>query len=182
VRGNRPLREGKVGRLSLRHGFGEGLHSPEEIAVFRQILENSSKLLAGCTEGLPATQQSKQTMRALIIDDSRTMRMIVGRIIRELGFEITEAGDGQEALKRLVEFGTPDIILVDWNMPVMNGFEFVKAVRANPLYESAYIIMVTTETELGQITRALEAGANEYVMKPFTKEVIRDKLLILGVA
>ena len=121
-------------------------------------------------------------MRALIIDDSRTMRMIVGRIIRELGFEITEAGDGQEGLKRLVEYGTPDIILVDWNMPVMNGFEFVKAVRANPLYERAYIIMVTTETELGQITRALEAGANEYVMKPFTKEVIRDKLLILGVA
>ena len=122
-------------------------------------------------------------MRALIIDDSRTMRMIIGRIIRELGFEITEAGDGQEALKRLIEMGTtPELIMVDWNMPVMNGYEFLKAVRANPLYESAHIVMVTTETELGQITRALEAGANEYVMKPFTKEVIRDKLLILGVA
>ena len=120
-------------------------------------------------------------MRALIIDDSRTMRMIVGKIIRELGYEITEAGDGQEGLKKLWNRDSgPDSGGLE--MPVMNGFEFVKAVRANPLYESAHIVMVTTETELGQITRALEAGANEYVMKPFTKEVIRDKLLILGVA
>lgn len=121
-------------------------------------------------------------MRALILDDSRTMRMIVGKIIRELGFEISEAGDGQEGLKRLEEIGTPEVMLVDWNMPGMNGYEFVQAVRANPLHAASQIVMVTTESEMSQIAKALEAGANEYVMKPFTKEVIREKLAMLGVA
>lgn len=120
-------------------------------------------------------------MRALILDDSRTMRMIIGRIIRELGFEIAEAGDGQQGLAKLEEIGAPDLMLVDWNMPEMNGYDFVKAVRANPAYNSAQIVMVTTESELGQITKALEAGANEYVMKPFTKDIIKDKLVILGI-
>jgi len=120
-------------------------------------------------------------MHALIIDDSRSMRMIIGRIIREIGFEITEAGDGQQALTRLEEGCKPDLILVDWNMPEMNGYEFVQAVRANPLYDASRIVMVTTESELGQISKALDAGANEYVMKPFTADVIRDKLAILGI-
>lgn len=119
-------------------------------------------------------------MRALIIDDSRTMRMIIGRIIREFGFDISEAGNGVEALARLEETGSPDLMVVDWNMPEMDGFEFLKAVRANPTYNEARVVMVTTESELGQIARALEAGANEYVMKPFTKEIIKDKLVILG--
>ncbi len=121
-------------------------------------------------------------MRALIIDDSRTMRMIIGKIVREIGFETTEAGDGQEALKRLAETGTPDLMLVDWNMPGMNGYEFVVAARANPQHSSSRIVMVTTESELSQIAKALDAGANEYVMKPFTKEVLQEKLAILGVA
>ena len=121
-------------------------------------------------------------MHALIIDDSRSMRMIIGRIIREIGFEITEAGDGQQALTRLEEGCKPDLILVDWNMPEMNGYEFVQAVRANPLYDASRIVMVTTESELGQISKALDAGANEYVMKPFTADVIRDKLAILGIS
>ena len=121
-------------------------------------------------------------MHALIIDDSRSMRMIIGRIIREIGFEITEAGDGQQALSRLEEGCKPDLILVDWNMPEMNGYEFVQAVRANPLYDASRIVMVTTESELGQISKALDAGANEYVMKPFTADVIRDKLAILGIS
>lgn len=119
-------------------------------------------------------------MRALIIDDSRSMRMIIGRIIRELGFETTEAGDGQEGLARLEEHGAPDLILVDWNMPGMNGYEFVEAARGNSAYNKSKIMMVTTESEVGQITKALDAGANEYVMKPFTADIIRDKLAILG--
>ena len=121
-------------------------------------------------------------MQALIIDDSRTMRMIIGRIIRELGFEITEAGDGLEALKRLEEGCMPDLLLVDWNMPEMDGYEFVKALRENPAYDTAKVVMVTTESELGQISKALDAGANEYVMKPFTADVIREKLMIIGMA
>jgi two-component system chemotaxis response regulator CheY len=108
--------------------------------------------------------------------------MIIGRIIREIGFEITEAGDGQEGLNRLQEGGAPDLILVDWNMPGMNGYEFVEAARANSAYDKAKIMMVTTESEVGQITKALDAGANEYVMKPFTADIIRDKLAILGMS
>jgi two-component system chemotaxis response regulator CheY len=119
-------------------------------------------------------------MRALIVDDSKTMRTIVGRIVRELGFETAEAGDGHEGLARLEESGPPDLILVDWNMPDMNGYDFVKATRANPVYESTQIVMVTTESLLGQMSKALDAGANEYVVKPFTKEIIQNKLALLG--
>lgn len=108
--------------------------------------------------------------------------MIIGRIIREIGFETFEAGDGQEGLARLEEHGAPDLILADWNMPNMNGYEFVQAVRANTAYDKVQIVMVTTESEVGQITKALDAGANEYVMKPFTADIIRDKLAILGIS
>jgi two-component system chemotaxis response regulator CheY len=110
------------------------------------------------------------------------MRMIIGRIIREIGFETMEAGDGQEGLNKLEQEGAPNLILVDWNMPGMNGYEFVQAVRANSAYDAVQIVMVTTESEVGQITKALDAGANEYVMKPFTADIIRDKLAILGMS
>lgn len=121
-------------------------------------------------------------MRALIIDDSRATRTILGRILKEIGFEVSEAGHGREALERLKESGPPDLALVDWNMPEMNGFEFVRAVRADHAYDSMCLMMVTTETEMEQVARALEAGANEYVMKPFTKDVILEKLDLLGIA
>lgn len=120
-------------------------------------------------------------MRALVIDDSRTMRMIIGRTLKELSFEVHEAGNGLEGLDRLQQMGVPDVALVDWNMPEMTGLEFVQAVRAKAEYDPLRIMMVTTETEISQMTKALEAGANEYVMKPFTKEVIQEKLTLLGV-
>lgn len=120
-------------------------------------------------------------MRALVIDDSRTMRMIVGKILTEIGFEIVEAGNGQEALQKLAETGPLDLAMVDWNMPEMNGFEFVKAVRADSTFENMKLMMVTTESEIEQVAQALEAGANEYAMKPFTKEVILEKLSLIGI-
>lgn len=121
--------------------------------------------------------------KALIIDDSRAIRRILGRTIRELGFEVCEAGDGREALKRLEEIPQPvALILVDWNMPEMNGLDFVIALRAKAEYDSSKVIMVTTETAADQMILALEAGADEYVMKPFTKDVILDKLRLLGIA
>lgn len=120
-------------------------------------------------------------MRALVIDDSRTMRMIVGKILSELGFEIVEAGTGQEALQKLAETGPLDLAMVDWNMPEMNGFEFVKEVRAESAYDEMKLMMVTTESEIEQVAQALEAGANEYAMKPFTKEVILEKLSLIGI-
>ena len=120
-------------------------------------------------------------MHALIIDDSRTMRSILRRIVGELGFETTEAADGQEALDALEAGLVPDICLIDWNMPVMDGYTFVTRVRAEPRWRNLTLMMVTTESEHGQIVRALAAGAHEYVIKPFTDEVIAEKLALLGI-
>lgn len=121
-------------------------------------------------------------MRALVVDDSRAIRSIIGKSVKELGFEVLEAGHGGEALERLQEAGVVELALVDWNMPGMNGLDFVVAARANPAWKDMVILMVTTETEMSQMQRALEAGANEYVMKPFTKDVLREKLQLVGLA
>ena len=121
-------------------------------------------------------------MKALIVDDSRAMRTILKGILKGLGFETFEAGHGKEGLERLLEVGTPDLALVDWNMPEMNGLEFVKAVRAQEANAEMRLMMITTETDMGRVTAALEAGANDYLMKPFTKESMMDKLAILGLA
>jgi two-component system, chemotaxis family, chemotaxis protein CheY len=112
--------------------------------------------------------------QALVIDDSRAMRMILKKHLLGLGFEVWEAGHGLQALEVLQTKGVPDICLVDWNMPEMNGLEFLKAVRANGAYAGLRIMMVTSETEIDRMLLALEAGADEYVMKPFTQETIQE--------
>ena len=119
--------------------------------------------------------------RALVVDDSRAMRIIVGKALREFGFEVSEAGNGQEAITCLQQGPEFTIVLCDWNMPVMNGLDMVRSVRSDDRFGSLRICMVTTETEVAQMDRALEAGANAYIMKPFTKEVIEQKLRSLGV-
>src|SRR5215213_6416471 len=120
-------------------------------------------------------------MRAMVIDDSRAMRMILKRIITKLNFEAVEAGDGQEALDLLAGMAeVPELALIDWNMPNMNGLEFVSHVRADPRLREMTLVMVTTESEHSQIVRALAAGAHEYVIKPFTAEALREKLDLLG--
>jgi two-component system chemotaxis response regulator CheY len=121
-------------------------------------------------------------MQALVVDDSSTTRLIIGRILRESGVEVVEAGDGREALARLQDAPDVGLMLVDWNMPVMDGLELVKAVRADRAYDHVRIMMVTTETEQDQVVRALQAGADEYLMKPFTKEVLAAKLSLLDLA
>jgi two-component system chemotaxis response regulator CheY len=126
-------------------------------------------------------KEAQQIMRALVIDDSRAMRAILGKILKELGFEVAEAGHGREGLERLRQCGRLRLALVDWNMPEMNGLEFVQAVRADHAYDEVRLMMVTTESEAGAVITALEAGANEYVMKPFTKDVILEKLAIMGI-
>jgi len=120
-------------------------------------------------------------VRALIVDDSRATRTIIKRILNEVGFEVFEAADGLEALRRLKEMGPADVLLVDWNMPEMNGYDLVLAVRSDHQYDKVPLMMVTSETEIGQMAKVLAAGANEYVMKPFTKEAIAEKLTLLGV-
>jgi two-component system chemotaxis response regulator CheY len=121
--------------------------------------------------------------KALVVDDSKTIRMIIRRVLIELGFEVCEAANGVEALRVLeTEKTKVSLVLADWNMPEMNGLELVKSLRQNPEFASTKILMVTTETEIGQMTQALEAGANEYVMKPFTKDVLVEKLELVGIS
>jgi two-component system, chemotaxis family, chemotaxis protein CheY len=113
-------------------------------------------------------------VRALVIDDSRAMRRIVTGILEGFGYEV------REALEVLHGGFVPDLCTVDWNMPEMDGLQFVNAVRSNPNWRSVTLMMVTSESEHTQIVRALAAGAHEYVLKPFTADAIRDKLALLG--
>jgi two-component system chemotaxis response regulator CheY len=122
-------------------------------------------------------------MHALIVDDSTTIRMILAEHLKKLGFDVTEAVNGRDALDRLrgmKKADVVDVVLVDWNMPEMDGLSFVEAVRAERQYDELPLMMVTTNTELAHVARALEAGANEYIMKPFTRDMIREKLELLG--
>ena len=120
--------------------------------------------------------------KALVVDDSRAVRMILARILKELGFEVCEASNGIKALEVIeVEKGSVTLVLADWNMPEMNGLEMLKRLRRKTELSSLAVVMVTTETELDQMAAALEAGANEYVMKPFTKDILMEKLQAIGV-
>ncbi len=115
-------------------------------------------------------------MKALVVNDSRAMRTIIGQILKGIGFEIVEAGNGKEGLERLGAGQLPRLAMVNWNMPEMNGLDFVKAVRRRPEFNAMRILMVTTETEMTRMAEALAQGVDEYVMKPFTKDVILQKL------
>lgn len=120
-------------------------------------------------------------MKTLVIDDAKAMRIILKQIVESIGGQVEEAGNGKEGLAKLKQMGQADLVLVDWNMPEMNGLDFVRAVRSDPAYRKLPIMMVTTETEASQMGKALAAGANEYVTKPFTKDTIQGKLKLLGI-
>ncbi|MGA2194793.1 MAG: response regulator [Bryobacteraceae bacterium] len=120
--------------------------------------------------------------KALVVDDSRAVRMILVRTLKELGYEVREAANGREALEVIeAEKTAVTLVLADWNMPEINGLELLKRLRQNPELSRLVVVMVTTETELDQMAVALEAGANEYVMKPFTKEILVEKLQLVGI-
>ena len=120
--------------------------------------------------------------KALVVDDSRAVRMILARTLKELGFEVREAANGREALEVIeTEKTAVSLVLADWNMPEINGLELLKQLRQKPELASLVVVMVTTETELDQMAAALEAGANEYVMKPFTKDILVEKLQLVGI-
>lgn len=120
--------------------------------------------------------------KAMVVDDSRTIRIILTKMLSELGFEVCPAVGGKEALEVVErENGSFSAIMADWNMPEMNGLELVKQLRSDPRLSAVPIMMITTETETRQVMAALEAGANEYVMKPFSRDIIADKLRLLGV-
>lgn len=120
----------------------------------------------------------------LIVDDSKVVRKLERRIMEDLGFTVSEAEDGQKAVEYCVEnkASMPDMILLDWHMPVMNGLEFIKVLRAMPSGDVPKVIFCTTESEMTNIMQALEFGANEYIMKPFDGEIVKGKLEQIGMA
>lgn len=118
--------------------------------------------------------------QALVIDDSRTMRRIITKIMAELNYDVVEAEDGQEALTALNAMERPAVALVDWNMPVMNGLEFIETVRSKREYDLLRVVMVTSEVAIPKMMQALKAGADEFLMKPFTATAIEEKLTLVG--
>ncbi|MDD3799387.1 MAG: response regulator [Novosphingobium sp.] len=119
--------------------------------------------------------------KCLIVDDSRVIRKVSRNIVESLGLAAEEAKDGREALEQC-EQAMPDVILLDWNMPVMDGLEFVSELRRRPHGDRPKVVFCTTENDVAHIREAIDAGANEYVMKPFDHETLQMKLQLVGVA
>lgn len=117
----------------------------------------------------------------LVVDDSKVIRKVARHILEALGFQVSEAADGSEALEAC-RAHTPDVVLLDWNMPVMNGIDFLRALSAETLTRRPKVVFCTTENGMAYIRAAIEAGADEYVMKPFDRETLESKLQIVGVA
>lgn len=115
----------------------------------------------------------------LVVDDSRVVRKVARRIVEDLGFTCEEAEDGQKAYDFCSQ-KMPDAILLDWNMPVMSGIEFLEKLRQMPAGGTPKVIFCTTENDMAHIQRAMTAGANEYIMKPFDSEIIESKFLQIG--
>ncbi len=116
----------------------------------------------------------------LIVDDSRVVRKVASRILRDLGFECSEAEDGQKAYDAC-QVSMPDVIILDWNMPVMSGIEFLEKLRQMENGNQPKVVFCTTENDMSHIQRAIQAGANEYIMKPFDSEIIESKLAQIGI-
>ncbi len=116
----------------------------------------------------------------LIVDDSRVVRKVARRILEELSFACEEAEDGKFALDAVQKL-MPALIMLDWNMPNMNGLEFLMALRALPNGNIPKVVMCTTENDMSHIMQAMQNGANEYIMKPFDKEIVENKLSLIGV-
>jgi len=121
-------------------------------------------------------------MKALVVDDSRAMRSILKRAMSDNGFEVMEADNGRHALDYVGANGPVDVVLVDWNMPEMNGLEFVSRVRAESKYDHMRLIIVSIESDQNHVQEALAAGCDEYLMKPFSDQALSDKLEMLGLA
>ena len=121
------------------------------------------------------------TKKCLVVDDSKVIRKVARHILETLNFSVDEAVDGKDALERCLE-SAPDVVLLDWNMPVMSGMEFLRALRQSEIVDQPKVVFCTTENGMGHIRAAIEAGADEYVMKPFDRETLESKLQIVGLA
>jgi two-component system chemotaxis response regulator CheY len=113
----------------------------------------------------------------MVVDDSKAMRTVLARMLRDCGYDdVFEASNGIDAFRAIRDHGSPEVVLVDWNMPQMSGIEFVRRVRHSGLLDEASLVMVTSETAIEKVTEALESGADEYLMKPFTKDALLEKI------
>nr|ADY59393.1 response regulator receiver protein [Rubinisphaera brasiliensis DSM 5305] len=165
---------GGIGKLGLRSNQQDRL--PNGLAlVGAQLYRRSFPQLA--REKFRKLSMSK----ILVVDDSQTVRLVGRRIMSKFGFEVLEAEHGAAALNMVDQHPDVTAILLDWNMPVMDGLEFLKSLRALPLEKQPVVVMCTTENDMEHIMQAVEAGANEYIMKPFTEDIIRDKFQEVGV-
>ena len=117
----------------------------------------------------------------LVVDDSKVIRKVARHILETLDFSVEEAEDGREALDRC-ETKMPDVVLLDWNMPVMGGMEFLRTLRQRKFEPQPKVVFCTTENDAAHIRAAIDAGADEYVMKPFDRETLHAKLQIVGIA
>ncbi len=117
--------------------------------------------------------------RCLVVDDSRVIRRVASKIVQELGFDVDEAENGRKALTAMT-IRMPDLVLLDWDMPIMDGEELTKQLRKLPGGDKVVVMFCTTENDVPHIRQALDAGADEYIMKPFDSEIVRSKFLLLG--
>jgi two-component system, chemotaxis family, chemotaxis protein CheY len=120
-------------------------------------------------------------MKALVVDDSKAMRTILRGILKQAGFEVAEASNGRVALEQLRSLAGVDVVLVDWHMPEMDGPAFVQAVRSDAALKGTKVLMCSSESEVSGIASALEGGADEYIIKPFTRDALVQKLELLGI-
>jgi len=118
-------------------------------------------------------------MKILIVDDSKAVRKMIKKILQSHGHEVFEAEDGEKGLESLYEHDWFDLILLDWNMPAMNGYEFLKEVKKHPKWRDIKIMMVTSENQQDCVLEALKAGADEYLMKPFDQKMLLTKIDIV---
>ena len=157
--------------------FIEASRAEQEIS---SVPEVSSSVSAPKKNQHQSKRIKKNVKTCLIVDDSKVTRMVAGEIVKNLGFSAKEASDGQEAVVAC-KSEMPDAVLLDWNMPVKDGLEFLKELRLLPGGDGPVVIFCTTEGSIDHIQQAIKAGANEYIMKPFTKEILREKLaMVLG--
>ena len=117
----------------------------------------------------------------LVVDDSKVIRKVARHILETLNFQVSEACDGREALESCT-VSVPDVVLLDWNMPVMSGMDFLRALKDSNMTRRPKVVFCTTENGMAYIRAAIEAGADEYVMKPFDRDTLESKLQIVGVA
>lgn len=172
-------------RAETIEGFPGG--QTDNLKTSREIFGYVRSQTPGNLLSIPLDQSSSKfqgramTKTLLLVDDSRAVRLASRRMVAKFGFDVLEAENGEAALEVVRTQGPIDAVLLDWNMPVMDGITFLRELRADASLSQPKVVMCTTENDVPQIMAALAAGANEYIMKPFTEEIIRDKLEATGV-